>query len=166
MGQIAFFLVVMLTAADHVFAQDFGFGLRGGVGVIAKGYVGAHVDARLDRFEGSQNPPHKVRELWFRPSFELTIGNKEDAWLPRSMVNLEFRVQRSIGSRWSRYAGAGMTISRYPAHDRFGFERHDERWHKGGTLVTGIASQRGTFIEAKFDPTLLKFGVGYTFGRR
>ena len=162
-GQIAFCLVVMLTMADRVFGQ--GFGVRGGVGVIAKGYVGGHVDARLDRSDASQSSSHKVRELWFRPSFEFTVGNNEDDWLPRSMINLEFRVQRSIGSHWSRYAGTGMTISRYQA-DRFGSLWHDSAWRKGVTLVTGIASQRGTFIEAKIDPTLLKFGVGYTFGRR
>ena len=164
-GRIAFFLVVILTTADRVFAQ--GFGLRGGVGVIAKGYVGAHVDARLDRSEGSQNGSHKVRELWFRPSFELMTGNDAgDDWLPRSMINLEFRIQRSIGSRWSRYAGTGMTISRYHTKDRYGYQWHDGGWRKGITLVTGIASQRGTFIEAKIDPTLLKFGMGYTFGRK
>ncbi len=163
-GQIAFFLVVILTAADRAFAQ--GFGLRGGVGMIAKGYAGAHVDARLDRFEGSQNASHKVRELWFRPSVELTLGNDQDDSLPRSMINLEFRIQRSIGSRWSRYAGTGMTISHYHTKDRHGYQWHDGGWRKGVTLVTGIASQRGTFIEAKIDPTLLKFGVGYTFGRK
>ena len=164
-GRIAFFLGVLAATADRGFAQ--GVGLRGGVGVIAKGYIGAHVDARLDRSEGSQNTSHKVRELWFRPSFELMTGNGPgDDWLPRSMINLEFRVQRSIGSRWSRYAGTGMTISHYHARDRYGYPWHDAGWRKGVTLVTGIASQRGTFIEAKIDPTLLKFGMGYTFGRK
>jgi hypothetical protein len=159
------FLIVLLAMAGPASAQ--GFGVRGGVGVISNGYVGGHYDARLDRMEGSQPGLQKVRELWFRPSFELTIGDPEDDWLPRSMINLEFRIQRSIGSRWSSYAGTGMTISRYQWRDRRGFEWHEEAgWRKGAMFVTGIASQRGTFIEAKFDPTLLKFGVGYTFGRK
>lgn len=158
------FLLMVLASADRAFAQ--GVGVRGGVGLISNGYVGAHVDARLDSSDASQNASHKVRELWFRPSFEITVGNEGDSWLPRSMINLEFRVQRSIGSRWSRYAGTGMTISRYQARDRFGYDWHPAGWHKGLALVTGIASRKGTFIEAKFDPTLLKFGVGYTFGRK
>jgi hypothetical protein len=157
-------LLVTLAVPDQASAQ--GPGLRAGVGLVSPGFVGAHYDARLDQPDPAVDTSHRrARELWFRPSVEYMLGD-QDEWLPRTMVNLEFRVQRPIGSRWARYAGTGLTISKYEPSEWYGFQMQEARWRKGIEFVTGIASRKGTFIEAKFDPSLIKFGIGYTFGRR
>lgn len=153
-------LMVMLAWAEHVQAQ--GFGVRGGVGLIHPGYVGAHYDIRMDSREGLESEPERGRELWFRPSVEANLGDRE-GWLPRTTINLEFRTQKPIASRWARYSGIGMTVSTY-RRDEWGWR--EDTWGKGMTLVAGLASRTGAFVEVKLDPSMLKFGVGYTFKRR
>ena len=163
-GWVGVVLFVTLAAADHAFAQ--GPGLRAGVGLVSKGFVGAHYDVRMDQSDPAANTSHRARELWFRPSVEVTLGATRNDFWPDTMVNLEFRIQRPITSRWAHYSGTGLTISRYQSGGRYGFGTREASWRKGIELVGGIASRRGTFIEAKVDPSLIKFGIGYTFGRQ
>ncbi|RPJ31977.1 MAG: hypothetical protein EHM35_11920 [Planctomycetaceae bacterium] len=156
-------LLAALAVPDQASAQ--GPGLRAGVGLVSPGFVGAHYDVRMDQSDSTDQSHHRKRELWFRPSVEYMLGD-QDEWLPRTMVNLEFRIQRPIASNWARYAGTGLTISKYRHGQAYRFGMPETSWHKGIEFVTGVASRKGTFIEAKFDPSVIKFGIGYTFGRR
>lgn len=128
-------------------AQD--VGVRAGVsGDPDQFYFGAHL----------YTAP-VVEALRFRPNLEVGVG--DDFTL--TTVNLEFVYPLAIGrTPWRLLPGAGpaLNIANY---------RGDTDMNPGFNILLGVEHRGGLFVELKIgaiDSPEVKFGVGYTFGRR
>jgi hypothetical protein len=138
---------ILLGFASNAAAQE--LGVRAGVSSDPdQFYFGVHVYTApiVDR-------------LRFRPNLEIGVG--DDTTL--AALNLEFVYPlRITRSQWSFLPGAGPALNIY---------NHGENTDTDGgfNILLGLEHRDGFFVEMKvgaMDSPDLKFGVGYTFGRR
>ncbi len=142
----AFAAVFLIPAAAH--AQ--GIGVRAGVsGDPQQFYFGGHAEIG----------PVAAPRLWFRPNLEIGVGN--DVTL--TTANLEFTYRLPVSSDpWRVHAGGGpaLVVTRVADVNSTG---------PGLNVLAGIEHRDGFFAEFKLgfiDSPTVKFGVGYTWGRR
>lgn len=146
-------LITMLAAA---------LTLGAAAAASAQTTVGVRAGASLDPdqfyFGGHVETQEIASHLRFRPNVEVGVGN--DVTVVAFNVELAYHFPSQYD--WHFYAGGGPALNVWDT---------SANTDSGGgiNLMVGAAHDRGLFFEFKLgfiDSPEVKFGVGYSFGRR
>lgn len=120
--------------------------------------AGASIDPDQFYFGGHVETPPIASRLRFRPNVEVGVGND----LTLVAFNIEMAYHFPSQYDWHFYAGGGPALNVVDT---------DNGADSGGgvNIMVGVQHDRGLFFEFKLgfiDSPEVKFGLGYSFGRR
>jgi len=153
LGYLSVSVTVVLIAvfsSSSAHAQQ-GFGVRAGVSAEPEQFY----------FGGHATLGPVVEKLYFRPNFEVGVGNGNTL----VALNAEFTywVPLRGKERWNVYLGGGPAANILTFG---GVGNRNTHVGPGFNFLVGLAQRRGLFTEIKMgaiDSPSFKFGIGYTF---